>query len=46
MDGFLHTALKPRGGGGYFLIRGQWRCAAGWGCIFTPGLTRMGLHFQ
>ena len=27
------------GGGGHFLIRGYWGCAAGWGRIFTTGLT-------
>ena len=40
---------NPRGGeitrGGYFPIRGYWGCAAGWGRIFTTGLTIMGLHF-
>ena len=37
---------QPRpGGGGYFLISGYWGCAAGWGRIFTTGLTIMGLHF-
>ena len=36
---------RPWGGGGYFLIRGYWGCAAGWGRIFTTGLTIMGLHF-
>ena len=35
----------PGGGGGYFPIRGYWGCAAGWGRIFTTGLTIMGLHF-
>ena len=34
------------GGGGYFLIRGQWGCAAGWGRIFKSGVTIMGWHFQ
>ena len=24
--------------------RSQWGCATGWGCIFTTGLTIMGLH--
>ena len=44
-------ALKKRvrsvnpGGGGYFLIRGFWGCAAGWSRIFTTGLTIMVLHF-
>ena len=31
--------------GGYFLVKGYWRCTTGWGCIFTTGLTIMGLHF-
>ena len=40
--------------GGYFLVKGYWGCAAGWGRIFTTGLiimdcifsgvTRMGSH--
>ena len=34
------------GGGGYFLVIGEWGCATGWGRIFTTGLTIMGLHFQ
>ena len=38
------TTLET-GGGGYFLIRGYWGCAAGWGRVFTAGLTIMGLHF-
>ena len=35
------------GGGaeGYFLVKDYWGCAAGWGRIFTTGLTIMGLHF-
>ena len=33
-------------GGGDFLVTGLWGCAAGWGRIFTTGLTIMGLHFQ
>ena len=32
-------ASKPRGGG-YFLIRVSWGCAAGWGRIFMTGLIR------
>ena len=32
------------GGGGYFLVKGYWRCAAGWGCIFTTGLAIMELN--
>ena len=31
---------------GYFLVKGYWRCAAGWGCIFTTGLTIMGYIFS
>ena len=34
------------GGGGHFLVTGLWGCAAGWGRIFTTGLTIMELHFQ
>ena len=37
---------KYRGGGGYFLSKGKWGCAAGRGRIFTTGLTIMGSHFQ
>ena len=33
------------GGGGYLLVKGYWGCAAGWGHIFTTGLTIIGLHF-
>ena len=33
-------------GRGHFLIRGFWGCAAGWGRIFTTGLTIMRSHFQ
>ena len=34
--------------GGYFhlVIRGKWGCTAGWGRIFTTGLTIMESHFQ
>ena len=32
------------GRGGYFVIRGWWGCATGWGRIFTAGLTIMGSH--
>ena len=39
------AAAVPSGGGGYFLVKGSWGCAAGWGRIFTTGLTIMGLHF-
>ena len=35
---------SPRGG--YFQVKDYWGCAAGWGHIFTTGLTIMGLHFQ
>ena len=41
----LAKAPPPRGGRGYFLMRGQWGCAAGWGRIFTTGLNMMGPHF-
>ena len=34
------------GGVGHFLVTGLWECAAGWGRIFTTGLTIMGLPFQ
>ena len=35
--------VGPGGGGEHFLIRGYWGCAAaGWGRIFTTGLTIMG----
>ena len=37
--GDLAAPPPPRGGGGQFLIRGSWGCAAGWGRIFTTGLT-------
>ena len=33
------------GGGGNFLVKDYWGCAAEWGRIFTNGLTIMGLHF-
>ena len=36
--------LGGEGGGGDFLLVGSWVCAAGWGHIFTTGLTIMGLH--
>ena len=39
-----HVPFTPSGGGeggGYFLVVG----AVGLGCIFTNGLTIMGLHF-
>ena len=38
----LHTYTR---GGGYFLVKGYWECAAGWGRIFTTALTIMGLNF-
>ena len=39
----LETLKSIGGGGVYFLIRGYKRgCAAGWGHIFTTGLTIMG----
>ena len=38
--------LSPKWGGGrYFLVKDYRGCAAGWGRIFTTGLTIMGLHF-
>ena len=40
----VFTYAGPRGG--YFLVKGYWRCAAGWGYIFTTGPTIMGLHFS
>ena len=33
------TQSPPGGRGAYFLAIGQWGCAAGWGRIFTAGLT-------
>ena len=33
-------------GWGEILPSNRLGCAAGWGCIFTTGLTTMGLHFQ
>ena len=38
------TEVGGRGGEGG-LIKGYWGCAAGWGRIFTTGLTIMELHF-
>ena len=35
-----------QGGWGYFLIKGLWGCAAGWGRIFMTGLSIVGLRFQ
>ena len=40
-----NTVFDTRGVFVYFLVKGYWGCAAGWGCIFTTGLTIMGLHF-
>ena len=39
--GLLLLEEFPRGGGGYFLVKGYWGCAAAWGRIFTTGLTIM-----
>ena len=33
-------------GGHLDLVMGYWRCAAGWGRIFTSRLTTMGSSFQ
>ena len=42
----LSTASNnPARGRGYFLVKDYWGCAAGWGHIFTTGLSIMGLHF-
>ena len=38
--------IQTHKSGGYFLVKDYWGCAAGWGRIFTTGLTIMGLHFQ
>ena len=38
-------ANRKSRGGGYFLVKDYWGCAAGWGRIFTTRLTIMGLHF-
>ena len=32
-------------GGGYFLVKDCWGCPAGWGRIFTTGMTKMWLRF-
>ena len=32
------------GGGGYFLVVGEWGCIAGWGRIFTTEMTITGLY--
>ena len=42
----VHPKLPGVGGGGYSLTRGHWGCAAGWGRIFTTGLTIIELHFH
>ena len=34
----VHDKVLETGGGGYFLVKGYWGCAAGWGRIFTTGL--------
>ena len=34
-----------REGGGCFLVKDYWGCAAGWGRVFTTGSTLMGLNF-
>ena len=31
---------------GWYFLKGQWGCAAGWGRIFMTGLAIMGSHFQ
>ena len=41
-----NQATMYPGGGGYFLTRGLWGCAAGWGRIFTTGVTMMGSHIR
>ena len=41
----LHSG-GGEGGGGYFLLMDKWGCAAGWGHIFTAGLTIRGFDFQ
>ena len=43
-DSLLQLSFVLAPGGGYFLIRDYWGCAAGWGRI-PAGLTIMGLHF-
>ena len=40
-----HSRIGLYSPGGYFLVKDYWGCAAGWGHIFTFGLTIMGLHF-
>ena len=34
------------GGGGYFFVKGQWRCGLKWDCILMTGLTLTRLHFS
>ena len=38
------TGIIP--GGGYSLVKGCWGCVAGWGRIFTTGLTIIGYIFS
>ena len=40
-----NVSLDSTSPGVYFLVKGYWGCAAGWGRIFTTGLTIMGLQF-
>ena len=40
---YISYLEPPRGR--YLLVKGYWGCAAGWGRIFTTGLTIMELHF-
>ena len=42
---FCSVAGISHSRGRYFLIRGWWGCAAGWGRIVTSGLTIIGSHF-
>ena len=37
--------LSDRGGGGYFLVKGYWGCAAGWGRIFHNWTDYNGVTF-
>ena len=34
------------GGGGYFFVKGQWRCGLKWDYILMTGLTLTRLHFS
>ena len=45
LNASLLCVVTGKGGGVYFLVKGYRGCAAGWGRIFTTGLTIMGLHF-